>query len=115
MSDTFGSILQYLRKRAGLSQAQLAKNLNVTPATIGLYEQNRREPNFEMQEKIADYFNVSLDVLHGGDSVKVPVSGGGDIILSQKELKLIIELRQDQPQTMERLIKYMELIKDLYK
>lgn len=44
MSDTFGSILQYLRKRAGLSQAQLAKNLNVTPATIGLYEQNRRQP-----------------------------------------------------------------------
>lgn len=44
MSDTFGSILQYLGKRAGLSQAQLAKNLNVTPATIGLYEQNRRQP-----------------------------------------------------------------------
>jgi transcriptional regulator with XRE-family HTH domain len=115
MVDTFGSILTYLRKRAGLSQAQLAKYLNVTPATIGLYEQDRRKPSFEMQEKIADYFNVSLDVLHGGDSVKVPVSGGGDITLTQKELKLIMELRQDQPQTMERLIKYMELIKDLYK
>lgn len=64
MVDTFGSILTFLRKRAGLSQAQLAKYLNVTPATIGLYEQDRRKPSFEMQEKIADYFTRFLPITY---------------------------------------------------
>lgn len=65
MSDNFSSMLKYLRERAGISQAGLAKAIGVTPASIGLYEQGRRQPAFEIEEKIADYFNVDLNTLRG--------------------------------------------------
>lgn len=68
MKNTFATNLKYFRERAGLSQSALAKIIEVTPATIGLYEQGRRQPNFEIEEKIADYFNVDLDTLRGTTS-----------------------------------------------
>ena len=61
----FNEVLKYLRKREGLSQAELAKKLDIAPSTIGMYEQGRREPDFETEEKIADFFNVSIDILRG--------------------------------------------------
>ena len=33
-----------LRKRAGLTQAELARHMHVSPSTIGMYEQGRRLP-----------------------------------------------------------------------
>ena len=35
-----------LRIKSSLSQVELAKALNVSPSTIGMYEQGRREPDF---------------------------------------------------------------------
>jgi transcriptional regulator with XRE-family HTH domain len=64
-TNDFGNILQYLRLREGLSQSQLAKIIHVSPATIGLYEQGRRQPRRDIEEAIADYFNVSLSFLRG--------------------------------------------------
>ena len=117
MKDTYGSMLTYLRKRAGLTQAQLADALNVSPATIGLYEQDRRRPNFEMEEAIADFFNVDLNYLRGSHYVTVPVENDGNIkefVLLKKEMDLIQKLRENKPTTIDDLIKYMEMIKDLY-
>lgn len=66
MAD-FKEMLKYLRKREGLSQAELASRLNLSPATISMYEVGLREPNFETEEAIADYFNVDLNTLRGKD------------------------------------------------
>lgn len=55
-----------LRKKAGMNQAQLAKKLNVTPSTVGMYEQGRRYPNIEMLIKLSKIFDVSLDFLITG-------------------------------------------------
>jgi len=61
----FNEILRYLRTSRDITQAELAKVIGVSPSTIGMYESGVREPNFEIEEKIADYFNVSLDMLRG--------------------------------------------------
>ena len=61
----FKDMLKYLRSSHGISQAELSKAIGVSPSTIGMYETGEREPNFEIEEKIADYFNVSLDTLRG--------------------------------------------------
>lgn len=45
--------LKLLRLKIGLSQAELATAVGVSPSTIGMYEQNRREPDFETAMKIA--------------------------------------------------------------
>ena len=38
--------LKMLRIKSGLSQSELAKVINVSPSTISMYEQGRREPDF---------------------------------------------------------------------
>ena len=48
-----------------MNQEELAARLNVSKGTIGNYESQKREPDFEMLESIADLFNVSLDYLLG--------------------------------------------------
>lgn len=55
--------IAYLRKKDGLSQSQLAAKLNVSPSTIGMYEQGRRIPDLNILIAMVKLFNVSLDYL----------------------------------------------------
>ena len=64
----FKDMLKYLRTMHGISQAELAKIIGVSPSAIGMYETGEREPNFEIEEKMADFFNVTLDTLRGKSS-----------------------------------------------
>lgn len=61
----FGENLMKLRKANNLTQEELAKKLGVARTTYSSYEQNRRMPDIDVQNKIADLFEVSLDYLHG--------------------------------------------------
>ncbi len=62
----FKMVLKKLRQEANLTQRELSEILDLTPAAIGLYEQGRRKPDFDILEKLADYFNVSIDFLLRG-------------------------------------------------
>lgn len=68
----FKDMLKFYRKRAGLSQRELAKQLGLAYSTISMYEVGKREPNFETEELIADFFNVDLNNLRGKDT-EMPV------------------------------------------
>lgn len=61
----FGERLRELREERGYTQEQLANILHTSRSRIGMYEKGMREPDFEMQEAIADLFNVNLDYLIG--------------------------------------------------
>lgn len=63
----FANKLKELRTQHGLTQAQLAKKLNIGTSTIGMYESNIRKPSFEVLIKIAIFFNVSTDYLINDD------------------------------------------------
>lgn len=61
-----GETLKELRKREGLSQAELAEILGVSKSTVGMYEQNKRSPHSdEVLMRIARHFGVSIDYLKG--------------------------------------------------
>lgn len=60
---TFGQRIASLRKKRGLTQFELAKLLNISKSALGMYETDKREPNFETLIQIADYFEVTLDYL----------------------------------------------------
>jgi transcriptional regulator with XRE-family HTH domain len=58
-----GDNIKFLRNQYKVTQRDLAKELNISHSTLGMYEINSREPNNEMLCKIADYFNVTTDML----------------------------------------------------
>lgn len=61
----FSKRLYELRINKGLTQPELAKDLNVAKQTISNWENDNRSPDNEMLIKIANYFDVSLDYLLG--------------------------------------------------
>lgn len=61
----FAYKLKELRQAKKITQNQLAKELNVSQQTIGSWEVSRAEPNTEMINRLADYFNVTTDYLLG--------------------------------------------------
>jgi len=63
----FKDMLKYFRMREGLSQSELAAKLGVSVSRISMYEVGKREPDFETEEKIADFFNTDLNTLRGRD------------------------------------------------
>lgn len=61
----FNERLKLLRREAGLSQQDFAKQLGTSKSSINMYERGEREPGLETLEAIADYFNVDMDYLLG--------------------------------------------------
>lgn len=61
----FKDILKNLRKQMNLSQNELAKILKVSTSTIGMYESGKRYPSRDVEEHIADLFNINIDELRG--------------------------------------------------
>jgi repressor LexA len=62
--------IKYLRAEKGISQNELAKALGLTQQAISAYENGLREPDLETLQKIADFFDVSLDYLLGRTDIR---------------------------------------------
>lgn len=54
-----------LRNKHGLTQQQVAELLDVGRTTYAMYEQGKREMDYELLIKLADHYKVSLDYLFG--------------------------------------------------
>ena len=61
----FDKILKLLRNEKNMSQQELADALGISKSSIDMYERGERQPNFEVLEAIADFFNVDIDYLLG--------------------------------------------------
>lgn len=90
-----GNKIKSLREDKDLSQKALATILGVSPSAIGMYEQNRREPDNEMLNKIADYFDVSVDYLLGRTSEPKPPTAEFKPKVTEKD-KINIEKEAQQ-------------------
>ena len=60
-------LLKALRKKHKITAKQLGEIISVAESTMSLYENGKREPDYETLVKIADYFKVSTDYLLGRD------------------------------------------------
>ena len=90
------NVLRYLRIREGLTQQQMADKISlmstekISRSRINNYENGIREPDFEMLELLADFFNVDLNTLSGKDySNRKPVT-----IIDDGKHEKYIELMQ---------------------
>ncbi len=60
-----GDKIKELRKSKKITQLELANTLGISAAAVGMYEQNRREPNYDLIKRLAEIFSVSVDYLIG--------------------------------------------------
>lgn len=67
-----GQVLRKIREESDISQVDLAKHLKITSQALSQYELGKRVPDIEMVNKIADFFDVSVDYLLGRTDVKNP-------------------------------------------
>ncbi|MDF2964293.1 MAG: Xre family transcriptional regulator [Paenibacillus sp.] len=59
----FGNRIVELRNERRMTQEELARKLEITRASLSHYENNRREPDHETTQKLANFFDVSVDYL----------------------------------------------------
>lgn len=86
MENNFANNLRHLRIQNGLTQEELGKKLNKDYSTIGKWENGSRSPIMEDVIKIAEYFNISLQELIGGNGIKNSSNIGYKDMLFQKGL-----------------------------
>ena len=63
--ETSLKVLKELRKSKKMTQAELAKTMNVSQGTIAYWEKGDREPSYADLKRLADIFKVSTDYLLG--------------------------------------------------
>ncbi|MDO4670482.1 MAG: helix-turn-helix domain-containing protein [Aerococcus sp.] len=97
----FGQRLRQLRQKQGLRQQDLAVQLQVSKPTISAYENETREPGLKMCQKMAHFFNVSLDDLVG-DKPSVTQTIDLKMLLNSKT-KLTYDKRPLSKQEVERI------------
>lgn len=93
----FKDMLKYYRTQMGMSQSQLAAKIGVATSTISMYEVGKRQPDFETEEKLADFFNVDLNTLRGKDIENALSKEQRDLLdafdqLSEKDKDLVKNL-----------------------
>ena len=80
---TIAERIREARKAAGLTQQELAEKLGITPALIGHYERNIRNPKLEQLQKIASALCIPLnELINTGD---LPWEKKGDSIQKYTE------------------------------
>lgn len=86
----FGDRIAHLRTKKKLTQAELAKRIGITRASLSHYEKNRREPDYETLKRIADFFDVSTDYILGRDKdIETIAAHHEDYEWTQEELEEI--------------------------
>ena len=96
--------IKELRQVKGVSQQNVAKALGLTRQAIALYETGQRSPKFEVWQKLADYFEVSIPYLMGiGEKATMTIYifhsfnlGGYDFAVLAKTKKQAWKLVQDR-------------------
>lgn len=65
MVNNFAEILKELRIERNLSQADVAKGVNVSQATIARWEAGKQIPNIDYLIKLVKFFDVTADYILG--------------------------------------------------
>ena len=73
--------IKEIRKKKKITAKEIADYVNVAESTMSLYENGKREPDYNTLLKIAEFLNVGIDVLFGSEEIpkkkgiKIPVYG----------------------------------------
>ena len=83
-----GEKIKKYREIKGITQAELAELLGVSPATVSKYEAGTLEPNIESIKKFSELFEVSIDKLLKDDAFDISKIDILAVLREQKEMKV---------------------------
>ena len=99
-----GARIAALRRSAGLSQAQLAAMLQISPSAIGMYEQGRREPSMDTVVALSRILQVSTDYLLTGTPTQQESAALNQMFLSRMDAAdKRLAARKERPFTRQEL------------
>ena len=82
-------ILRTLRTEKNVSQKTVADFIGITRQAIAAYELGKREPDYEVLNKLADYYGVTIDFLLGrghSKSIDARVTGRNIYLIDRKSV-----------------------------
>jgi len=97
-TSTFADRLKQLRKKKGLSQAQLAEAIGVHFTQVSRYERGETKPNAEAMTNLAQILETTTDFLMNGTTGETAVSAGLDKEMIAR-FKQVQELSSDDKKT----------------
>ncbi|MBQ6998512.1 MAG: helix-turn-helix transcriptional regulator [Clostridia bacterium] len=62
--------LKELRKQRNLTQVKVSMDLHISREALANYENGKRQPSFDVLNKLSEYFNVSIEYLINGEEFK---------------------------------------------
>ncbi len=99
-----GARIAALRRQAGMSQAQLADLLRVSPSAVGMYEQGRREPSADVLVEMSRIFGVSVDYILTGSPSHQEEERLQQLLLERiTSADRLLQDRKDRPFTRQEL------------
>ena len=69
-----GNRLKKLRLEKKLTQLQIAQKVNISGARYNLYENNKRQPDYELLKSLAEVLETTTDYLLGNDNTTKTIS-----------------------------------------
>ena len=103
-----GENIKRLRKKAKLTQPELAEKLGVTPKVISDYETSKANPPTDRLPVIATFFNISVDELIGTkqiDYATILENGNGHRHGNSRSAKLLELFDQLSPEEQRTTLK----------
>ena len=66
-----GELLRRVRKQRGLTTAESAESVGISPSSLSNYERGVREPSLKILITMSDLYQISLDELAGKKSLGI--------------------------------------------
>lgn len=85
--------LKEVRQSKGLSQADVARGLNISRQSYNFYESGKRDPDTKMLAEIANFFNVTSDYLLGIAPTPKTLSNYVELPPENKKLPIIASVK----------------------
>lgn len=108
----FNKIFKELRLKNGYTQDGLAEALELSRSSVSMYENGHREPDFDILEKIADFFRVDIDYLIGHSVEQVINEDEKKIEPSYADVELLIA-RNGKMMSKEQKLRLIQLLSEL--
>lgn len=107
-----------LRDLRGVKDADVVRATGITKSTFSDWKSGRSEPKRDKLQKIADYFNVTVDYLMTGEEtsgyyLNEETARMAQEMFEDSDMRSLFDMKRNMPP--ERFKAHMEFMKNLYK